>query len=818
MHEDIGVIRTISLLLLVLLPCGVLVCSAESSINMSGINTTDLNDPLILLQETGTFTFPPPPVNISDLRNTTATPKSKDPSVSALSFADTGMTTMGDVVLVPITPTPEGSGYSYFNTTGNDQSYYIYSPGTYTLQSGFSTGNDSAINIGASDVVLDGNAQTITGDITNWGIITGSNVNNTTVRNFFKIETFAYGLWSYGDKVSLINNSFTDNRYAGIVGFASNLSVHKNSLKNASFGAYIFGPDAIVSDNTITNNNYVALYSIYGENMTVEKNSFNDNLNGFACSGDNLTFRENTVRNNQEVGVIFQSNGATCDGNIISQNYDNVISTGPNTTITGNTITDTKDEYGYGIRTEGEHTTISENTLYNNGYGIMCYEHDGKAINNSVYSSVRYGILLGDDNGTISNNIVRNTNLYGIGCFGNNSQAHNNIVTDAYFGIGILDTFNNTSVIGNQINGSTRDDLMILCNYYYEPITGPGVGEIYNNYFGGANNIGGYGNLSVYSYKWTNPSSPERGTNVVGGPFIAGNYWSNPTGTGWSDQQTPNVSGFTTPPFVISPPVNDTAPLVPLKPVTINATANEWSNIVPTGNSSYRSYTNQTFITQPKPGADMPDVIVDSTSKGNVTSWTFTDLTGDHDIQAIGNVTPGQVHVFFNASQRYGEKPLTVSFSSAQSLGSPTSWYWQFGDGISNTTQNPVHTYDTPGTYTVSLRALNGQTGGYAVWNNYITVTNGFVPQPTPTPVPGKIITEFSAYPASGAAPLTVDFRDKSSGNPITWDWDFGDGNHSSVQDPSHVYTTSGSYQVTLSLKNENYGGSLSIPGAVTVT
>nr|WP_319537803.1 PKD domain-containing protein [uncultured Methanospirillum sp.] len=816
MHSKSG-LKKISLCLLVLLACGVFVCTAEPANSPPGINTTDLNDPRILLQETSTFSIPPPPINISDTRNLIPITQSKDPSVSTLSFADTKMTTMGDVILVPITPTPEGSGYSYFNTTGKDQSYYIYSPGTYTLQSGFSTGNSSAITIGTSDVVLDGNAQTITGNTTNLGIATGSDVNNTTVRNFFNIETFAYGLWSYGDKIYLANNSWTDNSYAGVVAFTSNLSIHKNTLKNTSIGVYIFGPDALVSENTILEN-YMGLYSLYGDGMTVEMNSFNDNLYGFVSSGDNLTFRKNTVHNNQDYGVIFQSNGGTCDGNIISQNYDNLISTGPNTTITGNTISDTKDEYGYGIRSEGKNTTFSENTLYNNGYGIMCYEQNGNAINNRIYSSNLYGILMGDDNGTISKNIIRNTNLYGIGCFGNNSQAHDNIVTNALFGIGIDDTFYNISVTGNQINGSSRDDLMILCDFYYEPITGPGIGEIYNNYFGGVNNIGGYGNFSNYSYVWTNPSGPVRGTNVVGGPFIAGNYWSNLTGTGWSDQQTPNVSGFITPPFVTLPPVNDTAPLVPLKPVTVNATANDQAIIVPAGNNSYRSYTNQTFITQPKPGADMPDVIVDYESKGNVTSWTFTNLTSDHDIQAIGNPTPGQVHVFFNASERYGERPLTVSFSSEQSLGSPTSWYWQFGDGITNTTQNPVHIYDIPGTYTVSLRALNNQTGGYGVWNNYITVTDGVVPEPTQTPVPGKIMTQFSAYPASGNAPLIVDFRDKSTGNPVTWDWDFGDGAHSSLQNPSHEYSTAGSYPVTLSVKNENYGASLRIPGAVVVT
>ncbi|MDD1728289.1 MAG: PKD domain-containing protein [Methanospirillum sp.] len=209
---------------------------------------------------------------------------------------------------------------------------------------------------------------------------------------------------------------------------------------------------------------------------------------------------------------------------------------------------------------------------------------------------------------------------------------------------------------------------------------------------------------------------------------------------------------------------------------------------------------------------------MDSVSKGNVTNWTFTQLSEDHKIQALGDPIPGQVHAIFNASPRWGEMPLTVSFSSKQSLGSPNSWYWQFGDGTTNTTQNPVHTYETPGTYTVTLRATNGMTGGYALWNNYITVANGPVPEPTRTPVPGTIMAQFSAYPASGNAPLTVDFRDLSAGNPVSWNWDFGDGTQSKMQNSSHIYTTAGSYPVTLSVTNANYGGSLNIPHAVTVT
>lgn len=162
---------------------------------------------------------------------------------------------------------------------------------------------------------------------------------------------------------------------------------------------------------------------------------------------------------------------------------------------------------------------------------------------------------------------------------------------------------------------------------------------------------------------------------------------------------------------------------IPIKTHTINATSNEWSIIYPKGSKSYPVNSNQSFIAQSKPGADLTDMIVDNSSVGAVENWIFTNLTDDHSIHAIGNPTPGQIHVLFNASPRIGVAPLNVSFSSVDTLGSPNSWYWQFGDGKTSNLQNPYHNYVYPGVYSVSLRATNDQSGGMGFWNNIITVS-----------------------------------------------------------------------------------------------
>jgi PKD repeat protein len=64
-------------------------------------------------------------------------------------------------------------------------------------------------------------------------------------------------------------------------------------------------------------------------------------------------------------------------------------------------------------------------------------------------------------------------------------------------------------------------------------------------------------------------------------------------------------------------------------------------------------------------------------------------------------------------------------------------------------------------------------------------------------------VASFNANPMSGDAPLSVTFTDTSTGPPNSWDWDFGDSTaHSSVQNPTHTYTSPGSYPVTLTVNN----------------
>ncbi len=61
---------------------------------------------------------------------------------------------------------------------------------------------------------------------------------------------------------------------------------------------------------------------------------------------------------------------------------------------------------------------------------------------------------------------------------------------------------------------------------------------------------------------------------------------------------------------------------------------------------------------------------------------------------------------------------------------------------------------------------------------------------------------DFTANPTSGEAPLNVQFTDQSTNSPTLWSWNFGDGNTSTQQNPSHTYQNAGSYSVSLQVSN----------------
>jgi PKD repeat protein len=139
---------------------------------------------------------------------------------------------------------------------------------------------------------------------------------------------------------------------------------------------------------------------------------------------------------------------------------------------------------------------------------------------------------------------------------------------------------------------------------------------------------------------------------------------------------------------------------------------------------------------------------------------------------------------------------FALSFTNT-STGAYTSYAWDFGDGNSSTDMNPSHTYAGPGTYQVCLIAGN-QCGSDTICQTL----------------------NITCAPANASwsylsSTLTASFTDMTAGNPTAWAWDFGDGNTSTVQNPTHTYAAGGTYNVCLTTTDSCGSDSTCLPVVV---
>lgn len=90
--------------------------------------------------------------------------------------------------------------------------------------------------------------------------------------------------------------------------------------------------------------------------------------------------------------------------------------------------------------------------------------------------------------------------------------------------------------------------------------------------------------------------------------------------------------------------------------------------------------------------------------------------------------------------------------------------------------------------------------------------------QPTPVPTPSsRPRADFTVDKSSGEPPLSVQFSDRSSGSPHTWNWEFGDGCTSREENPVHTYDDDGQYTVSLNVTNKTGSDVISKNGLILV-
>jgi len=185
-------------------------------------------------------------------------------------------------------------------------------------------------------------------------------------------------------------------------------------------------------------------------------------------------------------------------------------------------------------------------------------------------------------------------------------------------------------------------------------------------------------------------------------------------------------------------------------------------------------------------GSDSFTYTIGDGNGGFDTATVFVTVTGVNDVPTAAftyepTVPTTQDLIMFNST-------------SYDPDGDIINWTWSFGDGNFSYTKNTLHRYVNDGMYTVTLsvRDRNGSTDSAS---SNVSVTN----------VPPMVMFIYS--PLNPTRLDTIQFNDTSTdldGSVTSWYWEFGDGNTSTIQNPTHQYVQKGSYNVTLHVTDDD--------------
>lgn len=166
-----------------------------------------------------------------------------------------------------------------------------------------------------------------------------------------------------------------------------------------------------------------------------------------------------------------------------------------------------------------------------------------------------------------------------------------------------------------------------------------------------------------------------------------------------------------------------------------------------------------------------------------------TNYCGSDQVAAPVTVFPQPIASFGTDYDAFCSPwPMQVNNTS---VGLPDTFFWDFGNGNTSTLEQPIsNTYftgDEPTDYTIVLQIANDcGTDEFAY---------------TVTVLPNTVTAFFNTNVTSGCEPLTVEFTDFSTGGTVV-SYDFGDGNVSNLDDPTHTFTEPGTYSIAQFVNN----------------
>lgn len=212
-------------------------------------------------------------------------------------------------------------------------------------------------------------------------------------------------------------------------------------------------------------------------------------------------------------------------------------------------------------------------------------------------------------------------------------------------------------------------------------------------------------------------------------------------------------------------------------PLTINFNNTSSSG----GNYSY----NWTFGNGQTSILQNPPSVTYSTAGNYGIQLNVTNTTNGCSASFIDSIVVSNFQADINAPN-LGCVGIPISFQDNSTAGANT-WNWNFGGQGTSTQQNPSFTFNSPGTYTISLSSQNTSSGCSANTTQQITIQS-YVPP------------SFVANPVTNCAPANISFTN-TTGVGGTYTWNFGNGqSYTGTNPPVQVYNSSGLFDVTLSV------------------
>ena len=410
-----------------------------------------------------------------------------------------------------------------------------------------------------------------------------------------------------------------------LVSMSATASAREITVDDDSGADFVSIQEAV--NNSVTGDTIIVRSGIYTENVLV-------NVKGLTIRSESNNGNAQIKPLNESVSTfLIEADSVTISGlNITGASEDypkgSIAVSSDMNKLTGNII-----ENGcIIIGSESSGNLIAENKICN-GEGIEfgCCGRNNVVSGNTI-SNCSTGISESDQTLEIRNNRITDCD-YGIRLSFASSGIDNNTILNCNIGINLGDGCD-VDIINNTIISCAE------CGIFDQENSGDK--RIYNNYFNNSLNVKSVPDEGGSTWN----SSLASGSNIVGGPYIGGNFWAKPDGTGFSQ-------------------------------ICVDLDRNG------IGDLPYKVYE------------DPYNVYEDE--------FDYLPLVSLSSLQNTVSPTAN-----FTASVTNGPAPLVVKFTDLSK--NAVVWNWDFdGDGTSDSTkQNPVYAYKTSGNYTVNLTVSNG--------------------------------------------------------------------------------------------------------------